>query len=117
VRRGAPNGVPAAPDDAGDEDQDDPGVWTVTCFVVRTGYRRRGVSRALTEAAVGYARDHGATAVEGYALITEPGKEVVWGELFVGAKSTYEACGFQEASTPTPRRRVMRIDFSPATSR
>jgi GNAT superfamily N-acetyltransferase len=94
-----------------DEDRDDPGVWAITCFVVRTGYRRRGVSRALTEAAVGFARERGATAVEGYALITEPGKEVVWGELFVGAKSTYEACGFQEVSSPTPRRRVMRIDL------
>lgn len=100
-----------------EEDRDDPGVWTVTCFVVRTGYRRRGISRALTEAAVDHARDHGATAVEGYALLTEPGKEIVWGELFVGAKSTYEACGFQEVSAPTPRRRVMRIDFQPLRKR
>ena len=94
-----------------DEDRDDPGVWAVTCFVVRTGYRRRGISRALTEAAVDHARKHGATAIEGYALVTEPGKEVVWGELFVGAKSTYEDCGFREVSSPTPRRRVMRIDL------
>jgi GNAT superfamily N-acetyltransferase len=94
-----------------DEDRDDPGVWAVTCFVVRTGYRRRGISQALTAAAVDFARERGAKAVEGYALITVPGKEAVWGELFVGAQSTYEACGFQEVSRPTPRRRVMRIDF------
>lgn len=24
-----------------EEDRDDPGVWTVSCFVVRTGFRRR----------------------------------------------------------------------------
>jgi GNAT superfamily N-acetyltransferase len=94
-----------------DEDRDDPGVWAVTCFVVRTGYRRRGISRALTTAAVDFARERGAKAVEGYALITVPGKEIVWGELFVGAASTYEACGFREVSSPTPRRRVMRVDF------
>ena len=94
-----------------DEDRDDPGVWAVTCFVVRTGFRRRGVSRALTAAAVEHARERGARAIEGYALVTVPGKEVAWGELFVGAKSVYEDCGFREVSSPTSRRRVMRIDF------
>lgn len=94
-----------------DEDRDDSGVWAVTCFVVRKGYRRRGVSRALTAAAVDHARENGATAIEGYSRITVPGKEVVWGELFVGAQSTYEDCGFREVSAPTPLRRVMRIDF------
>ncbi|NUP48773.1 MAG: GNAT family N-acetyltransferase [Catenulispora sp.] len=94
-----------------EEDRDDPGVWAVTCFVVRTGFRRRGVSRALTAAAVGHAREHGARAVEGYALAVEPGKEVAWNELYVGAQSVYEDCGFREVSSPTLRRRVMRIDF------
>ncbi|GAA1970335.1 GNAT family N-acetyltransferase [Catenulispora subtropica] len=94
-----------------DEDRDDPGVWAVTCFVVRTGFRRRGVSRALTAAAVEHARKRGARALEGYALVPVPGKEVAWGELFVGAESVYQDCGFTEVSAPTPRRRVMRIDF------
>lgn len=93
------------------EDPDDPAVWAVTCFVVRTGYRRRGVSRALTEAAVDHARGHGARALEGYGMVTVPGKEITWGDLYVGAVSVYEACGFTEVSAPTPRRRVMRIDF------
>jgi GNAT superfamily N-acetyltransferase len=94
-----------------DEDPDDPGVWAITCYVVRTGYRRRGVSRALTAAAVDHARDRGARALEGYALVTAPGKEIAWGELFVGAAGVYEDCGFTEVSAPTPRRRVMRIDY------
>lgn len=93
------------------EDRDDPGVWAVTCFVVRTGFRRRGVSRALTAAAVDFARERGATAVEGYAMTTVPGKEVAWGELFVGAANVFADCGFTEVSSPTPRRRVMRIDL------
>ena len=29
------------------EDKADEGIWAVTCFVTRTGFRRRGVSRAL----------------------------------------------------------------------
>ncbi len=34
-------------------------VWSVVCFVVRPGYRRRGVARALLEAAISYARGCG----------------------------------------------------------
>ena len=94
-----------------DEDPGDPGVWAVTCFVVRTGFRRRGVSRALTAAAVEHAREHGARALEGYAMVVEPGREIAWGELFVGAVGVYEDCGFTEVSAPTPRRRVMRVEF------
>jgi len=35
---------------------DDAPVWSIVCFLVRSGYRRRGVSRALLDAVVGYAR-------------------------------------------------------------
>src|SRR4029453_8864430 len=49
-----------------DPDFDDPSIWAVTCFVVPRAYRRRGVCRALAEAAVEYARAHGARLLEGY---------------------------------------------------
>ncbi len=48
-----------------DEDPADDGVWAVTCFVTRTGFRRRGVSGALAGAAVGFAWERGACAIEG----------------------------------------------------
>jgi hypothetical protein len=37
------------------EDETDDGVWAVTCFITRTGFRRRGVSRAIARAAVDFA--------------------------------------------------------------
>ena len=94
-----------------DEDPSDPGVWAVTCFVTRTGFRRRGVSRALARAAIGFARERGARALEGYPMITEPGKEIAWGELYRGSRSIFAAAGFTEVSHPFPRRAVMRIAF------
>ena len=94
-----------------DEDKTDDGVWAVTCFVTRTGFRRRGVSRALARAAVDFARERGARAVEGYPLILQPGKKAVWGELYVGSPSIFADAGFAEVSRPTLRRAVMRIDF------
>jgi GNAT superfamily N-acetyltransferase len=94
-----------------DEDRDDCSVWAVTCFVTRTGFRRRGVSRALAAAAVGFARERGAGAVEGYPIITVPGQQFSWGELYVGSRSIFANAGFTEVSRPTPRRAVMRIEF------
>jgi GNAT superfamily N-acetyltransferase len=93
------------------EDKADDRVWAVTCFVTRAGFRRRGVSRALARAAVDFARERGARALEGYPMITRPGQEITWGELHVGSRSIFEAAGFAEVSHPTKHRVVMRIDF------
>jgi len=94
-----------------EEDKADDGVWAVTCFVTRTGFRRQGVMYALAEAAVGFARERGARALEGYPMITQPGYEMTWGELYVGHRNAFAAAGFKEVSRPTVRRVVMRIDF------
>ena len=93
------------------EDKTDDSVWAVTCFVTRTGFRRRGISRALAHATVDFARKRGARALEGYPMITQSGQEITWGELHVGSRSIFAAAGFAEVSRPTLRRVVMRIDF------
>ena len=93
------------------EDKTDDSVWAVTCFVTRTGFRRQGISYALARAAVDFARQRGARALEGYPMITQPGQEVTRGELHVGSRSIFAAAGFTEVNRPTLRRVVMRIDF------
>jgi GNAT superfamily N-acetyltransferase len=93
------------------EDKADDGIWAVTCFVTRKGYRKRGITYALAAATVSYAREQGARALEAYAMITEPGKEITWGELHVGNCQVFAEAGFTEVSHPSPRRVVMRIDF------
>ena len=90
------------------QDKHDEGVWAVTCFVVRAGFRKRGVSRALACAAVDFARERGARALEGYPITTT---NVILSELHVGTVGAFEAAGFAEVSRPTIRRAVMRIDF------
>jgi GNAT superfamily N-acetyltransferase len=95
------------------EDKADDNVWAVTCFVVRKGYRKRGITYALAAATVGYARDQGgARALEGYPMLTRPGQEITWGELHVGSRQVFDEAGFKEVSHPSPRRVVMRIDFA-----
>ena len=99
-----------------DEDKADDSVWAVTCVFVRAGYRRKRISYALAEAAVEFARGRGARALEGYPMLTTPGKQITWDELHVGSRSIFEAAGFTEATHPTPRRVVMRIDFQPGSN-
>ena len=93
------------------EDKTDNAVWAVTCVLTRVGYRRRGVSRALVRAAVDYARERGAHALEGYPMITAPGEEIMPVEVHVGSRDAFENAGFAEVAHPTKRRVVMRIDF------
>jgi GNAT superfamily N-acetyltransferase len=93
------------------QDKHDGSVWAVACFVTRTEFRHDGVSRALAAAAVDFARERGARALEGYPIITEPGTEVTWGELHVGSRSIFADAGFREMARPTLRRVVMRRDF------
>ncbi len=94
-----------------DEDPADEGVWAIVCFAVRTGFRRQGVSTALAIAAVEHARVNGARAVEGYPKQLAPGKQEIWGELYVGTPSMFEAAGLEVVSRPTLRRLVMRREF------
>lgn len=93
------------------EDKDDAGVWAVTCFVTRAGFRHQGVSRALTAATVELARDQRARAVEAYPMKPAPGKDVTWGEMHVGALSAFLAAGYRIVHVPSLRRAVVRYDF------
>jgi GNAT superfamily N-acetyltransferase len=97
-----------------DEDKDDDGVWSVTCFAVRKGFRGRGLTYPLARATIDFARVRGARALEAYPMVTQPGKEITWGEVHVGARQVFEEAGFREVSRPTVRRVVMRIDFDRA---
>jgi GNAT superfamily N-acetyltransferase len=90
------------------EDKSDDSVWAVTCLFTRVGFRKRGVSRALARAAVDFARERGARAIEGYPMTA---KNVILEELHVGTEGVFAGAGFAEVSRPTPRRVVMRVDL------
>ena len=91
-----------------DEDRADDTVWAVTCLFTRAGFRRRGVSRALARAAVDFARERGARALEAYPMTTTTS---VTEELHVGTRDTFAAAGLTVVSRPSARRVVMRIEL------
>ena len=86
---------------------DDQPVWSIVCFFIAKGWRRKGVNGALLHAAVDYVRDSGGSIVEGYAI--EP-KKKAYPDLygFHGLASVYKKVGFIEVARRTPTRPVMR---------
>lgn len=91
-------------------------VWAIGCFVVRPGFRRRGVARALLGGAVAYARRMGAPAIEAYP-IDPAGGRVSTAFGFVGFTSMFEAAGFRRvvvtrAHSAGLSRWLMRLDLA-----
>ena len=71
----------------------DEGAWSVVCFVVRPGFRRRGLMHHLLAGAVGHARAMGAAVLEGYPV--DPGRgRVDQTSGYVGTVRLFEAHGF-----------------------
>jgi len=76
---------------------DDLPVWSLWCIRVRPGYRKQGVTAALIEGAVEYARASGAPAVESYP--TDNGdRRVDLTMAFVGTRRMFEKAGFTQAA-------------------
>lgn len=82
------------------EDRSDGSVWAVTCVFVRAGFRRRGFSYRLAQAAVDFARERGARALEAYPMLTEPGKEVSWDECTSAAAASSPPPGSPRSAAP-----------------
>ncbi|HTA00227.1 MAG TPA: GNAT family N-acetyltransferase [Streptosporangiaceae bacterium] len=73
---------------------DDGDAWSAVCFVVRTGFRRRGLMHELLDGAVEHARVGGAIVIEGYPV--EPdGDRVDQTAAYVGTVGLFEAHGFE----------------------
>lgn len=88
---------------------DSAGVWRCTCFVVRVGHRRRGVASALLDAALAFARDQGAEALEGHPVdLDARGGTVAAANLYHGTASMFARAGFEEVLRTRPDRPVMR---------
>ena len=94
---------------------DDRPVWSIVCVVVRSGYRKRGVTGQLIEGAVQYAAAHGAPVVEAHPV--DPPGRMDLTMAFVGTKRMFEKAGFEVVGTTDAvasglPRLVMRRELS-----
>lgn len=86
---------------------DDRPVWSVVCFFIARGFRRRGLSVRLLREAVRFAAARGARIVEGYPFDLKRGPlpdPFVW----YGLASTFRRAGFTEVARRSPTRPIMR---------
>jgi GNAT superfamily N-acetyltransferase len=82
-------------------------VWSISCFYVRKGYRRRGVTAALIAAAVKAAKAAGAPALEAYPLDAS----LTPSASGTGHASTFARAGFQIVARHVRPRPIMRLDL------
>ena len=86
---------------------DDLPVWSISCFYVRIGYRRRGVTTALIRAAVQAAKLAKAPALEAYPLDADKSPSATGN----GYVSTFARLGFKTVACHFPPRPIMRHDL------
>lgn len=86
-----------------------PGTWSITCFVVRVGHRRQGVSRALLAGAVDHARAGGARLIEAYPIDTTVRESASSADLYHGPLGIFLDAGFTEVARPSPARPLVRL--------
>jgi GNAT superfamily N-acetyltransferase len=90
-------------------------VWSVWCIRVRPGRRGKGISHALLDGAVAYARSQGAPAIEGYP-VDNRGRKVDLTMAYVGTRALFEGAGFTKAADTSSvsggfPRVLMRLDL------
>lgn len=71
-------------------------VWSLSCFYVRSGYRKQGVTAALVVAALKMAKRAGAPALEAYPV--ECARDARF--LIHRLRSDVLACGLQNGCVP-----------------
>jgi len=95
---------------------DDQPVWSIVCFFIKRGYRRKGLMAALLKGAVAYAAKHGAKIVEGYPVDLQShllaGRKLTGFSGFMGIASVYRAAGFKKVADASETQLVMRYSIS-----
>ncbi len=92
---------------------DDVPVLALSCFYVRVGYRKKGVTTALIAAALKHARGTKARVVEAYPVDVDGSRST--SGMYTGRASTFARAGFKVVARPAPHRPTMRYSLKAAT--
>jgi GNAT superfamily N-acetyltransferase len=76
-------------------------AWVVPCITVRRGYRGKGVAVAMLRAALDYAGERGAPAVEGYPRAET--KRLHDDYAFIGTEAMFRKAGYRKVRGVLPR--------------
>jgi GNAT superfamily N-acetyltransferase len=85
---------------------DDVKTWSINCFVVRTGHRKRGIGAGLLAAAIEFAKREGASVIEAYPVDGERTSAV---DYFTGTLGMFDQHGFVEIIRRNDSRPIVRL--------
>jgi GNAT superfamily N-acetyltransferase len=88
---------------------DDTPTWSINCFVVKVGHRRRGIGLGLLTAAVDYAKQCGARVIEAYPVDGDRSSSV---DYFTGTMGMFDSHGFVELIRRNDTRPIVRLRVS-----
>jgi hypothetical protein len=86
----------------------DPGLWSLTCFFIRTDHRKKSGFAVLLAAAEAHAAREGATVIEAYPVAPDSPSY-----RFSGFLPSFEACGYLPVGTIGTRRNVVQKRLVP----
>ncbi|MGF7052042.1 GNAT superfamily N-acetyltransferase [Bosea sp. OAE752] len=81
--------------------------WAASCFFVRKGFRGKGVTGALLDGAIDFARASGARLIEAAAMENQDKRSAEG--LYVGPESVFRRAGFVEVARQKPGRPLLRL--------
>lgn len=81
--------------------------WAASCFFVRKGVRGKGVTGALLDGGIEFARASGARLIEAAAMENQDRRSAEG--LYVGPESVFRRAGFVEVARQKPGRPLLRL--------
>jgi len=95
-------------------DAGDAACWGASCFFVRSGHRKQGMTAELLDAGIAHAKSGGAKRLEGCPMSHDDKRSAVG--MCVGPQRVFERAGFEKVLERKPGRPLMRLDLrnSPA---
>jgi predicted GNAT family acetyltransferase len=88
---------------------DDPAVWAISCFFIRSAARGRGLSHELVAAGIDHARENGARLLEVCPMAEAKTSRSIG--LFVGSQRVFEKAGFGVVTERKAGRPLMRLEL------
>ena len=88
-------------------DAEDPSVWAISCFFLRSRVRGQGLTHQLVEGGIAFARSNGARLLEACPMDLSRDSRSIG--LFVGSTRVFEKAGFERVIERKAGRPLVRL--------
>lgn len=89
---------------------DDKPVWSILCFYVHKDFRKQGVAKQRLEAAIEYARTHGAKTLEAFPI--DSASKTSDADIYTGTMDMFQDFNFTEVERRSRKRPIMRYEIN-----